>query len=164
MKYIHYESTWNKWHNWHQEYHCDPLLPSLPAVLNFLCSQFQDNRHLTSAHRSITADPSNRLFLSLIRHYKPVSSSTIVRQIKELYQVLILLTSRLIPPAGLQQLQLLIRVFLYQKYHGQETGARRLYLKGFIIALNLTLPLEGPFCPLRQIRVVIKCFQHALLN
>jgi hypothetical protein len=36
-----YESAWNKWNSWCVEHHCDPFSPSLPAVLNFLCAQFQ---------------------------------------------------------------------------------------------------------------------------
>ena len=36
-----YASAWNKWNSWCVEHHCDPISPPLPAVLNFLCCQFQ---------------------------------------------------------------------------------------------------------------------------
>ena len=35
-----YTLAWNKWNSWCVEHHCDPISPPLPAVLNFLGSQF----------------------------------------------------------------------------------------------------------------------------
>ncbi len=98
------------------------------------CAYLEEYERRTSAHRILRLDQPNLLFLSLIKPFKPVSSSTIARWIKQILSLPGIDID--IFKAVLQLLPLLIGACPFQRYYNSEIGHRKIHFKNFIIDLN----------------------------
>ena len=128
------------------------------------CACLEEYERRTSVHRTRHLEEPNILFLSVIKPFKPVSSSTIARWIKEILALSGIDTDifKAHSTRVLQLLLLLTRVCLSQRFCNLEIGHRLTTSKNFIIDLNLTHQLAVPFCLVAMIRVC--SFKRALLN
>ena len=130
------------------------------------CACLEEYEGRTSIYRVSPTDQANLLFLSLIRPFKPISSSTIARWVKEVLSLSGIDTTKFkahstrgASATAATDRGVSISEILQLGDWSQESNFQKFYYR-----LNLTLQVAEPFCPVVWIRIGIYSFKHALLN